>query len=222
MALELKYLGHSAFHLDDGTHKVVIDPFLSGNPLAVNKPEDIECSMILLTHGHADHIGDTVTIGKANAATVVGSYEISEWAGEHGLEAIGANAGGKIKTDWGWLAFTQAIHSSSYEGRYMGAACGIVLSMGGQTIYHLGDTGLFSDLKLIGEIYSPDIALVPIGDLFTMGPELATMAAEWVGAQTEVPIHYRSFPILAQDAEGFSPEGVEVKEMEPGETWSIA
>ena len=103
MALELKYLGHSAFHLDDGTHKVVIDPFLSGNPLAVNKPEDIECSMILLTHGHADHIGDTVAIGKANNATVVGSYEISEWAGEHGLEAIGpTRAARSRRTGAGW------------------------------------------------------------------------------------------------------------------------
>ena len=106
-----------------------------------------------------------VSIAKRNAATVIGCYEIATWAGEQGLNATGANPGGKVNTDWGWVALTQAFHSSSYQGRYMGVACGLVVHMGGKTIYHLGDTGLFSDLKLIGELYGPDIALVPIGAL---------------------------------------------------------
>ena len=221
MALEFTFLGQSGFLFDDGTHKVVIDPFLTDNPLAVHKPEDIECKTILLTHGHGDHVGDTVAIAQSNGATVIGCYEVSEWAGGQGLETLGGNPGGKIKTDWGWMAFTQAVHSSSYSGAYMGAACGIVLSMGGVTVYHCGDTALFSDMKLIGEIYGPDVALVPIGDVYTMGPELGTMAAEWIGAKVAIPIHYKTFPILAQNADGFRPEGVEVKVLEPGETWSF-
>jgi L-ascorbate metabolism protein UlaG (beta-lactamase superfamily) len=122
--------------------------------------------------------------------------------------------------DWGWAAFTQAIHSSSYQGRYMGAACGIVISMGGVTVYHCGDTTLFSDMKMLGEIYSPDIACVPMGDRYTMDPELASTAAEWIAPKVAIPIHYRTFPILAQDASGFMPKGVEVKVLEPGESWS--
>ena len=114
------------------------------------------------------------------------------------------------------MAFTQAFHSSSHTGRYMGQPCGIVLHLGGKTVYHCGDTGLFSDMKLLGEIYKPDIACIPIGDLYTMGPELATRAAEFIGAKIAIPIHYKTFPILKQDASGFEPSGVEVLELAPG------
>jgi L-ascorbate metabolism protein UlaG (beta-lactamase superfamily) len=136
-------------------------------------------------------------------------------------DVIGANPGGKVKTDWGWVAFTQAFHSSSHGGQYMGNPCGVVMNLGGVTLYHCGDTGLFSDMKMIGEIYKPDIACIPIGDLFTMGPELATKAAEWIHPRVAIPIHYKTFPLLVQDASGFRPKGVEVKELAPGEAWSF-
>ena len=141
------------------------------------------------------------------------------WASEFGCETIDCNPGGGIDTDWGRVTFTQAFHSSSYEGRYMGCPCGVILKMGGVTVYHCGDTGLFSDMKMLGEIYKPDIACIPIGDRYTMGPELATRAAEFIGAKVAIPIHYKTFPILAQTADGFTPAGVEVKVLEPGESW---
>lgn len=222
MALLITFLGHAGFVLDDGTHRLAIDPFLTGNPLAVHKPEDLDVTHIALTHGHADHIGDSVAIAKRCGATVIGAFEIANFIGEQGVaETMGGNPGGTVPLAFGSVSFTQAFHSSSYEGRYMGMPCGLVIEMGGVTMYHAGDTGLFSDMKLIGEIYDPDIAALPIGDLFTMGAGLASRAAEWIGAKTAIPIHYKTFPPLAQSAAGFDPSGVTVKEMTPGETWRV-
>lgn len=220
MSVTITFLGHAGFVLDDSTNVLAIDPFLTGNPVATAKPADIRCTHIGLTHGHADHLGDTVEIAKANNATVIAAYEIAEYVGNQGVEKTEpGNPGGKIQTDFGWIAFTQAFHSSSYEGRYMGMPCGLVAHIGGATIYHCGDTALFSDMKLIGEIYQPDIACIPIGDRFTMGPELATRAAELIRPKVAIPIHYKTWPLLVGDIGGFQPSGVEVKEMQPGETW---
>ena len=147
---------------------------------------------IVLTHGHADHMGDTVAIAKANKATVYCAFEIYEYLTEQGVQASPGNPGGKIDTDFGFVAFTQAFHSSSFEGRYMGMPCGIVANIGGTTIYHCGDTALFGDMKLIGEIYKPDIACIPVGDRFTMGPELGAKAAELIQPKVAIPIHYKT------------------------------
>lgn len=222
MAVEITWLGHSGFHFAADGHEVVIDPFLTGNPLAKHTPADVSCEAILLSHGHADHVGDTVAIGKRNKATVYAPFETAVWAQEQGLEAVDMNPGGKVQTDWGWVAYVQAFHSSSYEGRYMGCACGVVFSIGGTTVYHAGDTGLFSDMKLIGEVFRPDVACLPIGGRYTMTPELATRAAEWIAPRVALPMHYRTFPILSADAEGFTPRGVEVKVLDPGGKFSIA
>ena len=222
MGISITFLGHAGFLLSDGTHTVAIDPFLTGNPVATMKPDEVKCQSVVLTHGHADHLGDTVAIAKANDATVFGAFEIVEYMGEQEIKGEPGNPGGKITADFGWVAFTQAVHSSSYNGRYMGMPCGAVVRMGGVTVYHLGDTGIFGDMKLLGEIYRPDIVLVPTGDRFTMGPELATRAVEMIKPKVAIPMHYGTWPLLLPDASGFEPKGVEVKEMEPGETWQYS
>lgn len=223
MSLTIEFLGHSGFILTAGTQVLVIDPFLSGNPLAVKSPESITCDCIALTHGHSDHIGDTVAIATRNNATVVAANEIANMMSDHGVKKIEPiNPGGRIATAFGWIAFTHAFHSSSYQGTYMGMPCGIVAHIGEKTFYHCGDTGLFGDMALIGEIYKPDVAAIPIGDRFTMGAELGTRAAEMIGAPIAIPIHYKTFGLLAQTAEGFSPSGITVKELAPGESISLS
>jgi L-ascorbate metabolism protein UlaG (beta-lactamase superfamily) len=222
MALNITFLGHSGFLLDDGAHQLAIDPFLTGNELARHKPDDITCQYVALTHGHADHFGDTVEIARNNDATVIAAFEICEYLGEQGITRTEpGNPGGRVHTDFGYVAFTQAFHSSSYEGRYMGMPCGLVISMGGVKFYHCGDTCLFGDMRLIGEIAHPDIAAIPCGDRFTMGPELAARAAQMINPRVAIPIHYATFPALTDDISAFRPDGVEVRKMEPGESWSF-
>ncbi len=223
MDVTITFLGHAGFLLDDGKHVLAIDPFLTGNPVATMKPKDIRCHAIALTHGHADHVGDTVAIAKANDAVVIAAFEITEYLTEQGVNRVEPmNPGGRITTDFGWVALTQAFHSSSFEGRYMGMPCGVVAHLSGLTVYHLGDTGLFSDLKLLGETYRPDVACIPIGDRFTMGPELASRAAELVKPKVAIPIHYNTWPPIEQDPASFRPKGVEVKVMQPGERWTYS
>jgi len=224
MSITLTFLGHAGFTITDGTHTVAVDPWLTGNPVATMKANDIKAKHIIITHGHADHFGDCEGIARANDATVYCAYEMMEYLNEKGYEKVQpGNPGGKLAGEFGWVAFTQAFHSSSLEGRYMGQPMGAVINIGGVTIYHCGDTGLFSDMKLIGEIYQPDIALVPVGDRFTMGPELGKMAAEFIKPKVAVPIHYKTFPgMLVDDISAFKPNGIEVKVMEPGASWEYS
>jgi L-ascorbate metabolism protein UlaG (beta-lactamase superfamily) len=221
MALTITYLGHSGFIFADGQHRLAVDPFLTGNPLATMTPADVRCNHVALTHGHGDHLGDTVELARGHDATVYAAFEITEYLAEQGLGRLSpGNPGGRIETDFGWIAFTQAFHSSSYEGRYMGQPCGLIIHIGGATVYHCGDTGLFGDMKLLGEIYRPDIACIPIGDRFTMGPELASRAAELIRPRFAIPMHYRTFPMLTQSADAFRPRDVATRVMEPGEVWA--
>lgn len=221
MSVKITFLGHSGFLLTSGEHTVAIDPFLSGSPVATMGPEDVECQTIVLTHGHADHFGDTVAISKSNGATVYAAFELAAYCDELGVpETKAMNPGGRLETDFGSVALTHAFHSSSHEGRYTGMPCGAVIEIGDKTIYHCGDTGIFGDMKLYGELYEPDVAMIPIGDRWTMGPKLASRAAEMIGPKIAIPIHYNTWPLIEVDPADFAPTGVAVKMMAPGEEWT--
>lgn len=220
MSLRITFIGHAAFLLDDGASKLVIDPFITGNPVAKHSVNDIQCQYVALTHGHSDHFGDTVQLAQKNNATLIANFEICNYAAEHGVESVEpANPGGTIRTSFGSVSFVHAFHSSSFEGQYMGMPNGLVISMGGTVFYHCGDTGLFGDLKLIGEIYRPAIAAIPAGDRFTMDAKLAARAAEMIRPKYAIPIHFGTFGALAQEVNDFKPSGVEVKVLAPGDTW---
>ena len=222
MSMKITFLGHAAFLIQSGDVRIAIDPFLTGNPVATLEAKDLDVDHIVLTHGHEDHFGDTIDIAKRCDATIYGAYEICTYCGEQGIEKCQpGNPGGQIATDFGSVAFTQAFHSSSYQGRYMGMPCGVVIRAGGATFYHTGDTALFSDMRLIGELYQPDIAAICIGDRFTMGPAHASKAADLINADTVIPMHYKTWPLLAESADAFQPTRSEVKELAPGESVTV-
>ena len=223
MTVEIEFLGHASFIVRSGKHAVAIDPFLTGNPSATTSADDIGCTHIVLTHGHADHIADAGPIAKRTGATLFAAFELcNHMGGTHGLENLEPmNPGGQVTTPFGFVALTQAFHSSSFEGTYMGMPCGAIINIGGKTIYHSGDTALFSDMKLIGELYKPDIALLCAGDRFTMGPAHAARAAELVAAPVAVPMHHSTWPLLTDDMSAFTPKGIEARVMKPGETTTV-
>ena len=196
--LNYTYFGHSCFLLDDGKYKVLTDPFLTENPLAAAKPEDIECDYILVSHGHFDHLGQAEEIAKRTGAQVLAIPEILGTMA--GVNGHGMNVGGTVKLPFGSVKMVPAIHSCMVAG---GIAAGFVVEIGGQVVYFAGDTALFSDMKLIGELCGVTVAVLPIGDNFTMGIKEATMAAEFVGAGKVIPIHYNTWPLIAADAEDF-------------------
>ena len=225
MPVNVTFLGHSTFLVTSGEHRVLIDPFLDDNPVASAKADEIDCNRIVVTHAHADHFADCSKIAKRTGATVHANYEICGYLGSDeggSIEALEpGNPGGRVVTPFGYVAFVQAFHSSSFDGREMGVACGAIINIDGRTIYHAGDTALFSDLKLIGELFIPELAILPVGDRFTMGPEQATQAAELIGAQRVVPCHYRTWPLLRDDISTFKPVGISVEALSPGESLSL-
>lgn len=222
----ITYLGHSAVMIEHAKATLLIDPFITGNPRAVHKAAALKPTHIAVTHGHADHVGDTVALATATGATVHAVYELCEYFGSQGVKHLEPmNPGGQVRTSFGFLALTKAFHSSSYEGRYMGQPTGVIArfeAAAGEralTVYHCGDTDLFGDMALVGEIYRPDVAFIPIGDRFTMGPGLATRAAELIRPRVAVPIHYNTWPPIEVDPAEFRPSGVAVKVLSPGERW---
>lgn len=203
--LTYTYYGHSCFLLDDGKYKVLTDPFLTENPLATAKPEDIQCDFILVSHGHFDHLGQAEDIAKRTGAQVLAIPEIL--GAMDGINGHGMNVGGTVKLPFGSVKMVPAIHSCMVAG---GVAAGFVIEIGGQVVYFAGDTGLFSDMKLIGELCGVSVAVLPIGDNFTMGIKEAVVAAEFVGAKKVIPIHYNTWPLIAADADEFKKQ-VEAK-----------
>jgi L-ascorbate metabolism protein UlaG (beta-lactamase superfamily) len=199
------WLGHSAFKLISPSGKVIyIDPFLSNNPKtpAEFKNPD-EADYIFLTHGHEDHVGDTLDIAEQTGCTVVSQVELSHLLKKHGLnedQSVEFNKGGSVSFDDIRVTLVSANHSSSYGGEYAGEAGGLVLSFDDDIVfYHLGDTNIFGDLELYGELYEPDVIAVPIGDYYTMGPKEAALCCELINAEIALPIHYGTFPVLTGD-----------------------
>ncbi|WP_062355119.1 metal-dependent hydrolase [Bacillus kwashiorkori] len=206
--MKISYHGHSVVKIVSKGKTILIDPFITGNGLTDLKVEEESPDIIILTHGHGDHLGDTIELAKKKDALVIAVNELAVYLGWKGLKTHGMNIGGSYTFDFGTVKFTQAFHSNSIEMDeqnfvYFGMPAGVLLMMEDRTIYHAGDTGLFSDMKLIGDRHWIDLAFLPIGDNFTMGPEDAAYAAELLQAVTVVPIHYNTFPVIKQDPEKF-------------------
>lgn len=223
--MHISYHGHSIVKIKTGEHTILIDPFINGNELTDLKVADEKPTAILLTHAHNDHVGDTVELAKSNNAQVVAPVELANYLGSQGLNATGMNLGGAHEFDFGVVKFTKAFHSSSYtteEGEviYGGMPAGILFKAEGKTIYHAGDTEVFGDMQIIGERNNIDVAFVPIGDFFTMGPEDAAYAVELLKPKVVVPIHYNTFPPIKQDPELFKSmiKGAEVNILQPGDS----
>ena len=237
--MDIRWLGHSCFELSDGEARVVVDPFLKPNsPTAPVTADEVDATHILLTHGHADHVADAVGLATRTGAPVVAIVELAKWLDARGVEEThDPNLGGVVDFDWGWVKLVQALHTnttpgegdepfSAETGTSIGVPAGLVINIGGKTVYDLGDTCLFGDMKLIAERTPVDVALVPIGGHYTMGIDDAVYACGLIGAETVLPMHYGTFPAIEADANEFK-EKVEAETsstvvvLEPGGTHTV-
>src|SRR5690348_4051430 len=203
MAADVRWLGHSAFHLSGGGADVLVDPWLTGNPKAAVSADELPADVILLTHGHGDHLGDTVDIAKRTGATVLAIVELAAEIEAAGVSSVvNPNLGGTVQFDWGWVKLVPAWHTAVSPSGTAHMPAGLLIHYGGHLIYHLGDTALFSDLKLVARRGDRvELALVPIGGHFTMDRYDAVTACEFIGADQVIPIHYGTFPPVETDAE---------------------
>jgi L-ascorbate metabolism protein UlaG (beta-lactamase superfamily) len=229
MTTKLTWYGHATLGLETGGYKLIVDPFFSGNPAASVSPDAVDADFILVSHGHGDHVGDTVSIAKRTGATVISNFEIASWFEEkHGLEKThGQHIGGGFKHPFGYLKLTLALHGSALpDGSNGGNPCGFLLTTNdGKKIYMAQDTGLFGDMKLIGE-EGLDLAVIPIGDNYTMGPDDALRAVKMLQPKAVIPIHYNTWDLLAQDANAWAKRvQKETKTkaviLKPGESYSL-
>ena len=225
--MEIRFIGHSCFELTEGDTRVLIDPFLTDNPSAGIGADEVDPTHIFLTHGHGDHYGDVEAIARRTNAQVVAITEVADELTEAGVENVAdPNIGGTVTFDWGWVKLTPAWHTSTTPKGQVNVPAGLLINIGGKTVYHLGDTALFSDLKLVAGRGDPiDVALMPIGGHYTMDRIDAVHAAELIEAATIIPCHYDTFPLIETDAEAFKVDvealtSSRVEILEPGGTFS--
>jgi L-ascorbate metabolism protein UlaG (beta-lactamase superfamily) len=226
--MELTWLGHSAFRLEADGKRIYVDPFLNGNPKCPESEQTPErVDMVAITHGHGDHVGDAVELAKKHGCTVIAPVELADSLRGQGVEKIkDPNKGGTVEVDGVRFTMTHAFHSSSNDdGQYMGEPCGIVVRAEGKSIYFAGDTGVFGDMEtVIARLYKPDLAVLPIGDHYTMGPEEAALAVELLGVKRVLPCHWGTFGALTGTPDalaGLVGSGVTVERVDPGESVSV-
>jgi L-ascorbate metabolism protein UlaG (beta-lactamase superfamily) len=224
--MDIRFLGHACFELVEGDTRVLIDPFLTGNPKAPVEASELEPTHILLTHGHADHWGDVEDIAKRTGARCVGIVELARELEGKGFENVDdPNLGGTVELPGGWVRLVPAWHTSTTPSGTVNTPAGLVVRLGSTVVYHLGDTALFSDMRLVGQRDAIDVALMPIGGHYTMDRHDAVAAAELIGASTVIPCHYNTFPAVETDAGAFKREvesrtGARVELLDPGGSFS--
>jgi len=227
--MKLTFWGHSCFLFETGTHRLVIDPFITGNPKAPLTADKVKCDFILVSHGHGDHVGDAVAIATRNNAAVIANYEIATYCASQGAKSHAMHIGGAHKFPFGKVKLTIAHHGSGLHTDkgflYLGNPTGFLIQAGGQTVYHSGDTGLFMDMQLIGQMNKIDVALLPIGDNFTMGVDDAVKAVEFLRPRVAIPMHYKTWELIDADPQDFGNKvkalGVEAKIVQPGESYEF-
>jgi len=219
------YFGHACFLLDDGKYKILVDPYLTGNPAAAVAADKVECDYILLSHAHQDHLGDAAAIAARTGAVVIGVPEVLQLCQQQAkdIKVHGMNLGGSMQFPFGRVRMTLALHSSGVAG---GIACGYVIEIEDLNVYYSGDTALFGDMKLIGHKDALDYALLPIGDNYTMGLEDAALAAQWLNVRHVIPVHYNTWPVISQEVERYKEltermSRAEVHVVQPGEVLEL-
>jgi L-ascorbate metabolism protein UlaG (beta-lactamase superfamily) len=227
MAVDIRWLGQSAFELKSDGATVLTDPFLTGNPKAAATADEVEADVILLTHGHADHLGDTVPIAKRTGAKVVAIVELAGEIGGQGVDVFDPNLGGTVKFDWGWVKLVPAWHTAVSPSGTPHTPAGLLIGIGGKLIYHLGDTCLFSDMKLIAHRGTKvDVALVPIGGHYTMDRLDAVVAVDYIEPEVVIPCHYDTFPPIETDVNAFQADvaaqtGARCVVLSPGDSHTV-